>query len=579
MLQTLINQIREYKKPSISAILFTIGEVVLELLIPLLMASVIDQGIEAGDMKGVLLYGGLMILSAGAGLTCGVLAGRDAAKASAGFAANLRDTMYENIQTFSFSNIDKYSTSSLVTRLTTDVTNLQNAYQMIIRMFVRAPISLISAMIMAMFINMKISMVFLAAIVVLAVILGAVMIKTLPVFRQVFAKYDDLNNSVQENITGIRVVKAYVREDYEKSKFETAADRIYRLFVKAEGILSMNNPAMMLAVYGCILAISWLGAKMIVGGALTTGELTSLFSYVMNILVSLMILSMVFVMINMSYASAQRIAEVINETSDLTEKEDPVMEVSNGNVSFDHVNFAYKTEGEGELVLSDINMDVKSGEMIGIVGATGSSKSSLVNLISRLYDVTSGSVKVGDVDVRDYDLEVLRDNVAVVLQKNQLFSGTILDNLRWGNENATEEECKHACRLANADEFIETFPDGYQTYVEQGGSNLSGGQKQRLCIARALMKHPKVLILDDSTSAVDTATDARIREAFKSEIPGTTQFIIAQRISSVQHADKILVLENGRVNGLGSHDELVKTNATYASMYESQTNGGGDFDE
>lgn len=579
MVGTLVKQIKTYKMHSILTIVFTIGEVILELLIPLLMASVIDQGIEAGNMQSVLLYGGLMILSAVAGLLCGVLGGRSAAIASSGFACNLRDAMYENIQTFSFSNIDKYSTASLVTRLTTDVTNLQNAYQMILRMCVRAPISLISAMVMAMLINVRVSLVFLVAIVLLGGVLALIMSRTMPLFRSVFAKYDELNNSVQENVTAIRVVKAYVREDYERSKFEKAAENIYRLFVKAEGTLAFNNPAMMFTVYGCILAISWLGAKMIVIGSLTTGELTSLYSYVMSIMMSLMLLSIVFVMISISYASAQRIAEVINEKSDITEKEQPVQKVENGDVSFEHVDFTYQTDGEGELVLSDINMEVKSGQIIGIVGATGSAKSSLVSLISRLYDVTNGSVKVGGKDVRDYDLEVLRDQVAVVLQKNQLFSGTILDNLRWGNENASYEECVHACELAQADEFIKNFPDQYDTYIEQGGTNVSGGQKQRLCIARALMKHPKVLILDDSTSAVDTTTDRKIRESFKHEIPGTTQFIIAQRISSVQHADKILVLESGKVNGFGSHEELLKSNEIYASMYESQTSGGGDFDE
>ncbi len=579
MVGTLVKQIKTYKMHSILTIVFTIGEVILELLIPLLMASVIDQGIEAGNMQSVLLYGGLMILSAVAGLLCGVLGGRSAAIASSGFACNLRDAMYENIQTFSFSNIDKYSTASLVTRLTTDVTNLQNAYQMILRMCVRAPISLISAMVMAMLINVRVSLVFLVAIVLLGGVLALIMSRTMPLFRSVFAKYDELNNSVQENVTAIRVVKAYVREDYERSKFEKAAENIYRLFVKAEGTLAFNNPAMMFTVYGCILAISWLGAKMIVIGSLTTGELTSLYSYVMSIMMSLMLLSIVFVMISISYASAQRIAEVINEKSDITEKEQPVQKVENGDVSFEHVDFTYQTDGEGELVLSDINMEVKSGQIIGIVGATGSAKSSLVSLISRLYDVTNGSVKVGGKDVRDYDLEVLRDQVAVVLQKNQLFSGTILDNLRWGNENASYEECVHACELAQADEFIKNFPDQYDTYIEQGGTNVSGGQKQRLCIARALMKHPKVLILDDSTSAVDTTTDRKIRESFKYEIPGTTQFIIAQRISSVQHADKILVLESGKINGFGSHEELLKSNEIYASMYESQTSGGGDFDE
>ncbi len=578
MIKTILGQVKEYKKASLLSIVFTICEVVLELIIPLLMASVIDEGITAGNMSKVYQYGALMLVAAAGGLLSGTLAGKFAAEASAGVASNVRDSMYENIQTYAFSNIDKYSTAGLVTRLTTDVTNLQNAYQMIIRMFVRSPISLISALVMAITISPRMSVIFLVAIVFLSIILAIIMALTMPKFSQVFAKYDDLNTSVQENVTGIRVVKAYVREDYEKDKFGKAADLIYKLFVKAEGILAFNNPSMMLAMYGCIIAISWFGAHYVVAGSLTTGQLTSLFTYVTSILMSLMMLSMVFVMISMSYASMKRIAEVLNETADIQNPENGVTEVADGSVSFDHVNFSYKKGGTGDLVLTDINMDVKAGQVIGIVGATGSSKSSLVNLIPRLYDVTEGSVKVGGKDVREYDLESLRDSVSVVLQKNQLFSGTILDNLRWGNENATEEECIRACQLAQADDFIRQFPDQYNTYIEQGGTNVSGGQKQRLCIARALLKNPKVLILDDSTSAVDTATDAKIQKAFAEELPGTTKFIIAQRISSVQNADKILVLKDGKMDGFGTHDELLQSNEIYRSMYEKQTNGG-DFDE
>ena len=564
MLKTLLKQIKQYRKASVLAAVFTVLEVILELIIPMLMASVIDNGIESGNINNVYVYvyGLCMIMTAVLGLVCGVLAGRYAAISSAGVASNIRDGMYENIQTFAFSNIDKYSTAGLITRLTTDVTNLQNAYQMIIRMCVRAPISLISALIMALYISAKMGGIFCIAIVFLTAVIAFILWKIIPIFSRVFQKYDDLNASVQENVTAIRVVKSYVREDYEKEKFNKAASLIYKLYVKAESRLALNNPAMMTAMYGCMIAISWVGAKMIVSGSLTTGELTSLFSYVTNILISLMLISMIFVMVSMSFASAKRIAEVLDEKPDLKNPDSPAMVVENG-----------------EKVLSDIDIDIKQGEVIGIVGSTGSSKSSLVNLICRLYDVTDGCVKVGDKDVREYDLDILRNEVAVVLQKNRLFSGTILENLRWGNENASLEECMKSCKLAQADEFIQRFPEKYDTYVEQGGANLSGGQKQRLCIARALLKKPKILILDDSTSAVDTATDAKIREAFAKDIPETTKFIIAQRVSSIQNANKIIVMEDGKVNGFGNHDELLKCNEIYRSMYESQTKGGGDFDE
>ena len=579
MLKTLVKQIKQYRKASVLAAAFTVLEVVLELIIPMLMALVIDNGIESGNINNVYFYGLCMIMTAVLGLVCGVLAGRYAAIASAGVASNIRDGMYENIQTFAFSNIDKYSTAGLITRLTTDVTNVQNAYQMIIRMCVRAPISLISALIMALYISAKMGGIFCNAIVFLTVVIAFILWITIPIFSRVFQKYDDLNASVQENVTAIRVVKSYVREDYEKEKFNKAASLIYKLYVKAESRLALNNPAMMTAMYGCTIAISWVGAKMIVSGSLTTGELTSLFSYVTNILISLMLISMIFVMVSMSFASAKRIAEVLDEKPDLKNPDSPTMVVENGNVQFDHVSFSYKKDGNGEKVLDDINIDIKQGEVIGIVGSTGSSKSSLVNLICRLYDVTDGCVKVGDKDVREYDLDILRNEVAVVLQKNQLFSGTILENLRWGKENASLEECMQSCKLAQADEFIQRFPKKYDTYVEQGGANLSGGQKQRLCIARALLKNPKILILDDSTSAVDTATDAKIREAFAKEIPETTQFIIAQRVSSIQNADKIIVMQDGKINGFGNHEELLKYNEIYRSMYESQTKAGGDFDE
>ena len=577
MLKTLLSQVKEYKTASLLAPLFTALEVVMELFIPFITAAIIDQGIEAGDLGQVYRYGALMIVMAFLSLCFGTLAGRFSAKASAGFACNLRDALYAKVQTFSFSNIDKYSTAGLVTRMTTDVTNMQNAYQMILRIAVRAPLMLVCSMCMCFFISVQLSEVFLVALVVLGVSLIFIMTRTIPVFQKVFRRYDDLNASVQENVSAIRVVKAFVREAYEDEKFKKAADGLYRLFVKAESTLALNSPIMMLVVYGSILALSWFGAHYIVAGELTTGNLTSLFSYVMGVLMSLMMLSMIFVMVTMSIASAERICEVLKETPALADPERPLMTVSDGRVDFDHVSFSYQ-HGSGEVVLRDLDLHIASGETIGVVGGTGSGKSSLVNLISRLYDVDQGSVRVGGVDVRDYGLEALRNQVAVVLQKNVLFSGTILDNLRWGKEDATEEECREAARLACADEFIDRFPDGYNTWIEQGGANVSGGQKQRLCIARALLKSPKVLILDDSTSAVDTATDAKIREAFARQIPVTTKIIIAQRVSSVQNADRILVLDNGAVSGFDTHENLLKTNRIYQEIYEAQTQGGGDFD-
>ena len=578
MIKTLLAQLKQYKTASILAPVFTAGEVFMEVLIPFVTASIIDKGIEAGNIHQVYFYGAIMLAMAFLSLAFGVLAGRYAAKASSGFACNLRDGIYEKVQTFAFSNIDKYSTAGLVTRMTTDVTNIQNAYQMILRIAVRAPLMLVCSMLMCFFISVKLSTIFLVAIVVLAAALGFIMIRTLPVFTEVFRKYDDLNASVQENVSAIRVVKAFVREDHENEKFQKAAKNLYGLFVKAESVLALNNPVMMTVVYGCILAISWFGAHFIVSGELSTGNLTSLFSYVMSVLMSLMMLSMIFVMITMSAASGRRIAEVLDEVPDMSEPEQPEKIVRDGSIDFDHVNFSYK-HGSGEQTLQDIDLHIRSGETIGIIGGTGSGKSSLVNLVSRLYDVDSGRVCIGGKDVRSYDTEALRNQVAVVLQKNVLFSGTILDNLRWGREEATEEECAEACRQACADEFIERFPDGYNTWIEQGGSNVSGGQKQRLCIARALLKKPKILILDDSTSAVDTATDARIREAFAKKIPGTTKLIVAQRISSVQDADRIIVLDGGKINGFDSHEKLLETNSIYQEIYEAQTQGGGDFDQ
>ena len=578
MLKTLGAQLKEFKKDSIKTPIFMILEVLMEMIIPFLMASIIDDGVEKGDIRHICIVGIFMIVAALIGLYAGIMGGVCGANASAGFARNLRKAMYENIQKFSFSNIDKFSTAGLITRLTTDVTNVQNAYQMLLRMFVRAPISMVCAMIMSFYINARLATIYLVAVLILGVALFFIIHKVSGYFQEVFEKYDDLNASVQENVSGIRVVKAYVREDYENRKFSKASYNVYRMFVKAEKILSYNAPLMQITVYGCILGISWLGAKMIVSDTLTTGELMSLLTYCMNILMSLMMLSMVFVMLSMSTASCERIAEVLNEKSELSNPKDPIMDVADGSIVFDHVDFSYK-KGSGEYVLKDINLDIRAGETIGIIGGTGSAKSSLVNLISRLYDVTNGSIRVGGKDVRSYDMEVLRNQVAVVLQKNVLFSGTILDNLRWGNKEATREECIRACQLACADEFIEKMPDGYDTYIEQGGSNVSGGQKQRLCIARTLLKNPKVLILDDSTSAVDTATDARIRKAFAREIPGTTKLIIAQRISSVQNADRIIVMNDGEIDGFGSHEELLSANRIYREVYESQTQGGGDFDE
>ena len=578
MIKTLLAQVKEFKKASFLTPVFMILEVVVETLIPLVMADMIDNGVEAGDISYLYRKGLIMALLAVAGLVTGILGGKYGAYASSGFARNLRKAMYTNIQTYSFSNIDKFSTASLITRLTTDVTNLQNAYQMILRMCTRAPASLICAMAMAFMINARVASIYLIAVIFLGCFLVFIMRKATKYFQEVFEKYDDLNASVQENINAVRVVKAYVREEYETTKFQKACNKVYEMFVRAEKLVVMNMPVMQFTVYACILGISWMGAKMIVGGSLTTGELMSLLTYCMNILMSLMMLSMVFVMVTMSAASAERVSEVINEKADLTDPADPVMEVADGSIVFDHVDFSYKKNSK-EPVLKDINLSIHAGETIGIIGGTGSAKSSLVNLISRLYDVSSGSLKVGGVDVRKYHMESLRNQVAVVLQKNVLFSGTILDNLRWGNKDASEEECRRVCQLACADDFIEKMPDKYHTYIEQGGTNVSGGQKQRLCIARALLKKPKVLILDDSTSAVDTATDARIRKAFAEEIPDTTKLIIAQRISSIQSADRIIVMDEGRISGFGTHEELMKTNAIYQDVYNSQIKGGGDFDE
>ena len=578
MLKTLWAQVGRYKKQAVLTPLFTMGEAVLEIAVPLVMASIIDDGIEAGNIGHVYRYGALMVGLAALGLLAGILAGSTAATASSGFAANLRAAMFRNIQEFSFANIDKYSTAGLVTRLTTDVTNVQNAFQMMMRMAVRAPAMMIASAVMAVKVSPRMSVIFLVALICLIIVLPLLMIPTGKLFRQVFRKYDDLNASVQENVSAIRVVKSFVREGFEGEKFRKAAENLYELFVRTEKKMVLVMPVMMIAVYGCNLAISWYGAHYILDGSLTTGDLSMLFSYVMSILMSLMMLSMVFVMITMSAASAQRIVEVLGEKSDITSPENACTEVADGSVDFENVSFAYR-QGSGKPVLQNIDLHIRSGETIGILGGTGSAKSSLVNLIPRLYDVTEGTVKVGGRDVRDYDLEVLRSQVSVVLQKNVLFSGTIYENLRWGNPDATDEECRAACRLACADEFIQRFPEGYETKIEQGGSNVSGGQKQRLCIARALLKKPKILILDDSTSAVDTATDGKIRRAFREEIPGTTKLIIAQRISSVQDADRILMLDEGRVSAFSTHEELLKTSAIYREVWESQTgNGNGDFD-
>ena len=579
MIKTLAKQIKEYKSASLVTPIFMILEVAMEMVIPLLMASIIDDGVQAGDMKHIFAIGCYMILAAIVGLFAGVMGGKYGAKASTGFARNLREAMYENIQTFSFSNIDKFSTAGLVTRMTTDVTNIQNAYQMLLRMCFRAPVSLICAMLMAFLINARVASIYLVAVVFLGIVIIFIMRAVSKYFSEVFKKYDDLNASVQENVAAQRVVKAYVREDYEIDKFHKASYNIYKMFKKAECTMTYVWPVMQFTVYGCILGISWLGAKMIVGSQLTTGELMSLLTYCMTILMNLMMLAMIFVMMTMSAASGKRIAEVLNEKADITNPEQPDYDVTDGSIRFDHVTFRYNKQSE-KPVLDDLNFEIKAGETIGILGGTGSSKTSLVNLISRLYDVNEGTVYVGGKDVRSYDLETLRNEVSVVLQKNVLFSGTILENLRWGDENATEEECIRACRLACADEFIEKMPEKYNTYIEQGGSNVSGGQKQRLCIARALLKKPKVLILDDSTSAVDTATDAKIRKAFATEIPGTTKIIIAQRISSIQDADRIIVMDNGKIDAFAPHEELLRTNEIYKEVYEAQTQtGGGDFDE
>lgn len=570
-------QIKQYKKDTILTPIFTALEVLFEVIIPLITAKLIDDGISAGNMSAVVKYGVIMVVVAFLSLGSGVLAGKYAATASTGFACNLRHAMYDNIQRFSFSNIDKFSTAGLITRMTTDVTNIQNAFQMLIRIAVRAPFTLICSLIMCIAINGELSLIFLAALVILGAALFLIIGKVSRIFEVVFKKYDDLNASVQENVSAIRVVKAFVREDHETTKFKNASNSIYKMFVKAESLIALNSPIMMFVVYFCIILISWLGAKFIVAGSLTTGELTSLFSYVMSVLMSLMMLSMIFVMLTMSEASAKRVVEVIKEEPDIVNPETPDTNIADGRIDFNHVNFAY-AHSSGENVLENIDLHINAGETIGIIGGTGCGKSSLVNLISRLYDVTDGSVYVGGKDVKSYDLEALRNSVAVVLQKNVLFSGTILDNLRWGNENATEEECRAVCKLACADEFIERFPDGYNTYIEQGGSNVSGGQKQRLCIARALLKNPKVLILDDSTSAVDTATDAKIREAFAQRIPGTTKIIISQRISSVKDADRVLVLDDGKVSGFDTHEKLLETNEIYKEIYDAQTSGSGDFD-
>ncbi len=579
MLKTLMAQIRQYKLVSLLTPLTAALEVLMETLIPFVTAMLIDQGIQQGDMPAIMKYGAMMLGLAFASLLFGVLAARFAATACAGFAANIRNAMYENIQTFSFSNIDRFSTAGLVTRMTTDVSNLQNAYGMILRIAVRAPLTFLCSMVMCFYTNARLSSIFLVAVIFLGACLALIVRIASGRFSAVFHKYDDLNASVQENVSAIRVVKAFVREEHETEKFTSATRNLYNMFLRAEKVVAFNNPLMMLTVYTCIIAISWLSAKYIViDASMTTGDLTAMISYVLSVLMSLMMLSMIFVMLTMSIASGRRIAEVLNEKADIVNPEQPVMQVADGSIDFDHVSFAYKT-GTGEDTLHDINLHIRAGETIGVIGGTGSGKSSLVNLISRLYDVTGGSVSVGGVDVRRYDLDTLRNSVAVVLQKNVLFSGTILENLRWGKEDATEEECAEACRAACASEFIERMPDGYRTHIEQGGTNVSGGQKQRLCIARALLKHPKVLILDDSTSAVDTATDAKIRKAFAQHIPGTTKIIIAQRIASVKDADRILVLDNGAVSGFGTHSELIESNDIYREIYETQTQGGGDFDE
>lgn len=578
MIKTLAKCIGKYKKESIITPIFTAVEVFLEILIPFITASIIDKGIQAGDMRKVGIYGGIMLIIAFLSLFCGIQAGKYGAAASTGFACNLREKMYENIQTFSFSNIDKFSTAGLVTRMTTDVTNVQNAYQMIIRSVVRAPLMMICSITMCVIISPGLSIIFLVALIFLGFVLFFIIYKVTPVFTSGFEKYDELNASVQENISGIRVVKAFVREEHENKKFNKAADNLYKTFVKAESFLAFNNPTMMLVVYGCIVALSWFASHFIVSGSITTGNLTSMFSYVMSMLMALMILSMIFVMVSMSAASARRISEVLNEKADLANPEKPYEEVEDGRIDFNHVNFSYR-KNSTEDTLHDIDIHINAGETIGIIGGTGCGKSSFVSLISRLYDVTEGSVCVGGKDVRTYDMDALRNQVAVVLQKNVLFSGTILDNLRWGDDNASYEDCVEACKQACADEFIERMPKKYDTWIEQGGTNVSGGQRQRLCIARALLKKPKVLILDDSTSAVDTATDAKIKQAFAQKIPGTTKLIVSQRISSIQDADRIIVLEDGKVSGFDTHENLMENNKVYREICEVQMQGGGDFDE
>lgn len=578
MIKTLAKCIGKYKKESIITPIFTAVEVFLEILIPFITASIIDKGIQAGDMRKVGIYGGIMLIIAFLSLFCGIQAGKYGAAASTGFACNLREKMYENIQTFSFSNIDKFSTAGLVTRMTTDVTNVQNAYQMIIRSVVRAPLMMICSITMCVIISPRLSIIFLVALIFLGFVLFFIIYKVTPVFTSGFEKYDELNASVQENISGIRVVKAFVREEHENKKFNKAADNLYKTFVKAESFLAFNNPTMMLVVYGCIVALSWFASHFIVSGSITTGNLTSMFSYVMSMLMALMILSMIFVMVSMSAASARRISEVLNEKADLANPEKPYEEVEDGRIDFNHVNFSYR-KNSTEDTLHDIDIHINAGETIGIIGGTGCGKSSFVSLISRLYDVTEGSVCVGGKDVRTYDMDALRNQVAVVLQKNVLFSGTILDNLRWGDDNASYEDCVEACKQVCADEFIERMPKKYDTWIEQGGTNVSGGQRQRLCIARALLKKPKVLILDDSTSAVDTATDAKIKQAFAQKIPGTTKLIVSQRISSIQDADRIIVLEDGKVSGFDTHENLMENNKVYREICEVQMQGGGDFDE
>ena len=578
MLKTLGAQVKEYKTASFLTPLFMLLEVAMETIIPLLMASIINKGVNTGNTRHIYIMGAWMVVAALFSLFCGLMGAKFGAKASMGLGKNLRKTMFERIQTYSFANIDKFSTAGLVTRLTTDVTNIQNSYQMILRMAMRAPASIICAMTMSFFISPQLATIYLVAVIFLSIALIFISTRAMKYFQTAFEKYDELNESVQENVSAIRVVKAYVREAYEKTRFHKAARNIYDVFTKAESLVIFNMPLMMFTVYSCILLISWFGAHLVVDSVLETGDLMALLTYCMNILMNLMMLTMIFVMISMSMASAKRICEVLNEESTLHNPENPEYTVANGDIRFENVSFRYSKTAEAP-VLDHINLEIKSGETIGIIGGTGSSKTSLVNLISRLYDVDEGAVYVGGRDVRDYDMDALRNQVSVVLQQNVLFSGSIYDNLRWGDANATDEECQEACRMACADEFISRFPDGYNTHIEQGGTNVSGGQKQRLCIARALLKKPKILILDDSTSAVDTATDAKIRKAFKEAIPGTTKLIIAQRISSVMDADRIIVLNDGKLDGFGTHEELLETNTIYRDVYDSQTNGGGDFDE